>query len=422
MTDPDLGISETMLDRTAFSGPTISQQLFLKLYRPAQEVDYPVPRILLAERSYRFPFTFTVPSRLLPQVCEHDAQGEDVRQAHCTPPPTLGKPIMVCDAQSSLDDLTPATVGITYYLRSVLVNKSQADGHQAVSNVCQKIRIVPASRKESPLDMANYPLCRSQTEKSLRRGPWCSTRGRLSASSVQPDPIALATSGRDSYESNNTAAVVQLKFNPVGDAQPPQLGSITSTLHANTFYMSKSAHQELHHTGSTLPPVSRTLFSESVPLSTVCPASLKWKKYTLSADAMRRRSSDISDDYSDTYPGDQVWYTASVVVPIALPKSKAFVPTFHSCLVSRTYSVDVSLSYDAVVTKALSPKISLRLPIQIVTENKSIEAMQTSLYSSELHQQSDQVDLPSFTLPVYEVTTDGMKLPEYSERAAGEIS
>jgi hypothetical protein len=231
----------------------------------------------------------------------------------------------------------------------------------------------------------------------------------------------MATSASEEpYNSNNTAVIIQLKFNPSGNAQPPQLSAITSTIHANTFYMSKSPHQETEQSGNK---VGRTLYSHSVPLSTVCPALLKWTKHTRPADVTWRRDSNDSED-SNTEVGcqsGQTWYTTSVVVPVTLPQSKVFVPTFHSCLVSRTYSVEVSLSYDTVVAKALSPKISLRLPVQIVTQNKSIEAMQTSLHEGQLHVQSDGFDTPHFSLPAYEIAPDGVKLPEYSERVTDEV-
>ncbi|KAJ5623681.1 hypothetical protein N7490_012286 [Penicillium lividum] len=68
--------------------------------------------------------------------------------------------------------------------------------------------------------------------------------------------------------------------------------------------------------------------------------------------------SDDSTGHSASFAGD-TYYTASLVILISLPNSQTFVPTFHSCLVSRTYSLDVSLSYHTPAANVLTPSISL---------------------------------------------------------------
>ncbi|KAI7633257.1 hypothetical protein KC322_g22427, partial [Hortaea werneckii] len=65
---------------------------------------------------------------------------------------------------------------------------------------------------------------------------------------------------------------------------------------------------------------------------------------------------------SEQYKG-KAYYTARLLVPITLPNHKAFVPTFHSCLVSRQYALKLDLSISG--TGGIAPSLDLKLPIQI---------------------------------------------------------
>ena len=57
------------------------------------------------------------------------------------------------------------------------------------------------------------------------------------------------------------------------------------------------------------------------------------------------------------------------MVPISLPSSKAWVPTFHSCIVSRIYTLDLSLSVHKPGTGAPTSTVSLKVPVQIAVES-----------------------------------------------------
>lgn len=103
----------------------------------------------------------------------------------------------------------------------------------------------------------------------------------------------------------------------------------------------------------------------------MCVSSAQWEKHSASSgsdrrDSIHRVTSEDSDDPSASSFKDN-YYTTSIIIPITIPNSKIFVPTFHSCLVSRTYSLDLSLTYHTAGMKILKPTISLCVPIQITT-------------------------------------------------------
>jgi hypothetical protein len=53
------------------------------------------------------------------------------------------------------------------------------------------------------------------------------------------------------------------------------------------------------------------------------------------------------------------------LVPLTLPQSKSWIPTFHSCIVSRIYALDLSLSIHTPGTGVRASTVSLCLPVQI---------------------------------------------------------
>jgi hypothetical protein len=112
---------------------------------------------------------------------------------------------------------------------------------------------------------------------------------------------------------------------------------------------------------------------------------------------------------SDTTTADEgVYYTASVVVPIILPKKKAFVPTFQSCLIARIYSLDLSLSFHPVGKTVLTPTLSLRVPIQITSQPKLSESSKSESGVALTQAELDELSQARIvTLPTAEGVVEG---------------
>ena len=64
------------------------------------------------------------------------------------------------------------------------------------------------------------------------------------------------------------------------------------------------------------------------------------------------------------------FYTTQLLVPISLPKDKVFIPTFHSCLASRIYVLDISLSI--LGSGGVASSTLLKIPIQVSSEPSAI--------------------------------------------------
>ncbi|KAJ5779807.1 hypothetical protein N7457_007527 [Penicillium paradoxum] len=405
------GTSRTTVERASCPGRTGSQQMFLKLRQPIDETEYPTPRVLESGRAYQFPFTFIVPDSLLPQVCTHTKQNAQIHRCHTMLPPTLGDPILASNGKDLLDDMAPCMSQVCYIVRASVFQKQPAGtGVASVAAVAKKVRIIPTAEEEPPIEIPEFSSLCTRKEKTVKRGTLRGKLGRLVASTV---------------------ATVNLRFDPVGDEQPPPLGTMTSRLRANTFFSASPWEDFPFSTGLPFAQVGRGLYTDSVPLLTMCVASAQWKKQSSAVDCLRRDSADSSSSDSSvgpssTFTGD-TYYTASVVVPITLPKSKAFVPTFHSCLISRIYSLDLSLTYHTPATNLITPTISLRVPVQFTSQPKSTESLKASLGVTVTQEEIDEFFLPrNVTSPtnfsdhvVSDTVVDlGIAPPGYSERTS----
>ncbi|KAJ5082991.1 hypothetical protein N7532_012034 [Penicillium argentinense] len=432
--DLDIGISRTTVERAACPGRTGSEHMFLKLRQPIEETDYPTPRMFEAGHKYTFAFQFVIPDQLLPQVCTHMRKNDAVHRSHTMLPPTLGDPMLAGNGKSLLDDMAPEMSQISYIIRAGVFRRSSTDQRQVktLANFAKKVRIIPIVEEEPPIDVGDHHqyYC-TRKEKSVRRGFLRGKLGRMIATTVQPKPIRLLPLSCEAPDTVSTVATVQLRFDPVGNEMPPKLGSMTSKLKASTFYSAGPWEDYPCQSGSMpFSQVGQGLFNESVPLSTMCVASAQWQKHSTS-DCERRGSTQTTSTCSEdstsvgTSPEftGETYYTASVVIPVNLPASKTFVPTFHSCLMSRTYSLDLSLSYHTPGTNVLTPTVTLRVPVQIITQTKYASSVKSELGLVVTQAELDEYFSPrSVTASINEpVVNVNLAPPEYSEATARSI-
>ncbi|KAJ5272972.1 hypothetical protein N7478_008097 [Penicillium angulare] len=429
---PTQGTSITSVERAACPGRTGSQQMFLKLRQPIEETEYPTPRILEPGHEYTFPFTFVVPDRLLPQVCTHTRVNHQIHTSHTLLPPTLGDPMLRTNANSRtlLDDMAPDMSQISYLIRVAILKRSSTNhaSLKALANVGKKVRIIPTVSEEPPINTSDYTYYCPRKEKTVKRGLLRGKQGHLVVSASQPQPIRLHATTCEPQDTVSTVAKVSLRFDPVANEQPPRLGSMSSKIKASTFY-SSDPWEDFPCQSSSVPlsQVGQGIFHDSVNLSNMCVASAQWEKHTCASasgigsigierrDSLVSSCSDDSTGPSASFTGD-TYYTASLVIPVTLPTSKTFVPTFHSCLMSRSYSLDLSLSYHTPGTNILTPTIKLRLPVQIITEPKYADSMKSSLGLVVTQEELDEFFQPRSISPaVANATIDIAAPPGYSE-------
>lgn len=379
-----VGTTRTYVERlttaAAISGRSQAFHQFLRLSQPGTASFYPQDLILRANKPYRFPFLFVVPQQLLPRICSHRVAHDSVHDAHLRLPPTFGdtEPENKADR---IDDMAPEMASIRYgvYAKiSRVKHESTASRRVTVVAKARKLRIVPAVDEQPPLDVDHNEDYVLRKEKKLRKGLLKGKLGTLVVEAQQPQSLRLSPPNSDSGERATSMANVLLRFDPSDDnAQPPRLSTLSSKLKAVTFY-SSAARRDFPSRSDSLTDLGNGAHSETIDLSSRCIANVEWQLIQPEARKLsscssseatppRRTSSNVSGplippEPSQTYAGGP-FYVARILVPIELPANKAFVPTFHSCLISRTYTLALHLSTNS--TPTIGGNMDLRLPIQI---------------------------------------------------------
>lgn len=359
------------LSPTTTKSKTTALHKFLKLVMPIQEADYPQPRIAEAGRTYTFPFNFVIPDQLLPRSCSHTCIADHIHDAHLQLPPSMG------DSEvSERDDLAPEMSKVQYAIKVKVVRNRESDNKDIVLvEGLRKLHIVPAQAEEPPMNIeASNDDYRLSKTKSLKKGMFSGKLGKITVSAAQTSALILSAPALETRVPPTTMATVNLRFDPHGSTcQPPRLGGLTTKIKATTYFAARPSAAFPNH-NSTLSQFEayRGLFDSSVSLSSRCVESVAWTKhnpspaYTRRDSASSTSSSEDSDNvYAAESKGDAVYYTATILVPITLPSSKTWIPTFHNCITSRTYTIDLNLTVHTPGTGVPASSISLHLPVQI---------------------------------------------------------
>jgi len=373
-----IGTTRTFLERmstsSAVSGRSEAHHQFLKLTQPIPASAWPENKMFEAGKTYEFNFIFVVPEMLLPRVCRHGITSSHVQQEHIRLPPSFGDRAVAGRGKQLLDDLAPEMARIRYCvnvtLREIAKFDCMVEQHTIQS---KKVRILPRVEEYPPIDTdgveSDYVL---RQEKDVRKGLFKSKLGRLVMEATQPQSLRIRSPQSDEQAPESTVVKVALRFDPAeGKGAPPNLGNLTTRLKVATFF-SSAARGKLPEKKDTQWDMNQGLHCESITLASRCLGHVDWTWN--SEEEFSRRSSTVSSmsdifstpDASSKYKGEGFW-TAQIVMPVSLPANKAWIPTFHTCLVSRTYSLGVHL---AVPTGTIGHGIDLKLPVQLSSQGR----------------------------------------------------
>ncbi|KAF1914163.1 arrestin [Ampelomyces quisqualis] len=403
---------DTLTTTPSMTGRTEADHRFLVLRQPIPESDFPSPRMFEAGVTYEFPFTFTIPNLLLPKSCSHQVSSDHVRDCHLMLPPSLGDPDLAGFGSTLLDDMAPAMSKITYAIKVRIAQQRGTEGISILGEKSKKVRIKPALIEQPPLNIDGNKEYRPRQEKTVRKGLFKGKLGTLSAAAIQPAALVIPGARTTHNTPINTMAKLLLRFDPIEESSaPPKLGSLSTKLKVTTYYAS-SPRQNFPSRMTVGFDVSQGAYSENIALSTLCIASAQWEKQTAAAnvalqESLERRDSGISDystmsnaqaafttgilpsskDYKNS-----TFYTTQILVPVTLPLTKNFIPTFHSCLVSRTYTLGIHFSAHG------TQSLHLKVPVQICAQasDTGIENARARRAEETLFRASGVAPPPSF--------------------------
>lgn len=278
---------------------------------------------------------------------------------------------------SPQEDYAPDMSKIQYAIKVRVVRNREVDNKEVILvEGLRKLHIVPAVAEEPPMSIGagdeEYTLSKT---KSLKKGVFSGKLGKVTVSAAQPNAIVLPAPLSENNTPATTMATVNLRFDPhESSSQPPRLGGLTTKLKVSTFYAARPTKAIPTHR-NTLSQFEqlRNVYDQSISLSSRCVESVAWTKHT-PAPAYTRRdsaSSTSSDDDSDNVHAstkskdNSLYYSATILVPITLPSSKTWIPTFHNCITSRVYGIDLNLTIHTPGTGVPASSVALHLPFQI---------------------------------------------------------
>ncbi|TQV92005.1 hypothetical protein V2A60_004314 [Cordyceps javanica] len=368
--------------------PEISQVLhhFLLLDMPdkAAHARLPPDRFLRAGQSYTLPFHFVVPERLPIGSCCHRCEHASVREHHLRLPPTMGA------CWGDRDDASPETARVQYCVSvSVLQRPVFMPEPVSILRGQHEVNVLPVGAEDAPLDIepgdktGEYRLAASKT---LRKSLVSRKFGTVTVEAAQPSAVVLSP---DARLASQTRIALRLRFSSAArglgetsaDAGPdeaslPAIHSITAKLIAKTYYNTS-------HMGAFPDRDRRTELNYGAALY-----------YSDSS-----RATDLPFDLAGgwqaqkKHEGQPSAWAATVDAALQLPTDhkRVLLPTFHGCLLSRTYTLRLVLSVGPGRTN-----IALSLPLQIIVEGGLPAVPQPSPARDVLGHGGADASLPSY--------------------------
>ena len=310
---------------------------------------------------------------------------------------------------------------ISYAIKVRIVRRREDGGKPLIlADSAKKLRVIPATDEQPPLNVTDgedgdYVL---QKEKVLKKGMFKGKLGRLTMETTQPKCLNLPPPRSELSCPPTTMATVKLRFDPAEEnSQPPRLGQLWNRIKIATFFGTIPMSDFPTKAGISTYESQRGLFVETLNLSSRCVESAQWEQHTSSHPLTPiRRDSGWSSSSSRSIPEPsspytgRIFYTAKILVPITLPTHKTFPPTFHSCLISRTYALDFSLSVHTSGATVSAQTMHLKAPLQIsstgnVHARPEISAAEAQAIAAR---EADAIFSPRSVAP---------PSPEYTERA-----
>lgn len=344
-----IGRARTRTDNPSLPFPSTTEKEFLRLQQPI-EGSVKTAMLFQERHSYKFPFTFVIPDRLLPTSCScHNNTLED----HLVVPPTTGGHQRWDHDGILLDDPTPDMAEVVYEI-AVKVLHSKHQGRGIAEHSSRRVCVVPEFPETPPHFIEKTSEYRLREEKTLSRGLLKGKSGCLVMETQQLGAISSGLYGPATVVS----LPVILRFDPASnDDAPPALENVRTKVQATTMFWSgpvvSSGKEQVSY-------VSQRSYSETVPLTSLRVAGARWQKHSQEWAHEQLAAGERVDAIapSATYKGG-CYYLLKLSIPTQLPANKALVPTFNSCLVSRSYRLDLTL------VSSSASSLVLRAPLQI---------------------------------------------------------
>lgn len=312
---------------------------FLDIEMPIPLAALPECRVFEAGQQYKIPFEFVVPYQLASASCSHPTTSQSLRDHHLRLPPTTGK--------WEKTDMTPDTTEIQYKVKASVMRYARADSKTEPSPVMEtskSILVIPSSQEDPPLSLNRLDSLYTPNKKAtIRKSLLSKALGSVSAVATEAATIYLGSDGRTATSSTVGVAIV---YDPLDtDSPPPAIGHASAKIISHTWSHGRAVIQFPNLGPAMIPD------SSNVPVELKPANPCVWVQHT---------GISGGDETDESLP--LPFYSSHMEASFELPVSThMFTPTFHSCFISRAYSVklDVCVGGQSIV---------LSVPLQIVMQ------------------------------------------------------
>ncbi|PYH37595.1 uncharacterized protein BO87DRAFT_450804 [Aspergillus neoniger CBS 115656] len=305
-----------------------------------------------------FPFTFVIPSALPTESCSHVVFDPLVRYAHTALPPSLGSKTPCAPRSKKADILTPNAVQIRYCIKATL-QACQQDQEPKLSTT-RDIYIIPTPSSERPppaftpatnnsdkpsqLALENHE---SPMKAQIVRNIFRRKEGRLIGEILHAGPLTMHL-----HQQRPTEATIPLRLRYYSaSGVHPRLHNLTVSIRASTsFGLSPSpdiSYQTQSHQSS--------VYTKTLQIATQDMSSITWEV----VPCPTKTDSQI-----------EMAYEALVPVSFSLSPDGPFVPTFHSCMVGRSYELEFRVYYQVGWESIFPRRITTTVPLVITMSNR----------------------------------------------------
>ncbi|KAF6824351.1 arrestin [Colletotrichum musicola] len=314
-----------------------SAEIEIKLDSHHDDKIYGPGRQFTESHTYKIPFSFVIPKHLTLSACKHENQSRAAFDQHMRLPSFMG--------YWSKDDLSPEGARVEYIIKVHVARGPPRPSGSLEKPMLAKhlINVLPDPVEDPPLHIAlqdeRYTLNRSKT---LRKNIFSAKQGLLTVLATQPSSIRLIPDGNTVSES---ALIISLQFDPISpETAPPSVRNIIGIIMATTWLSGIPMHTMpdlSDQQSSSVFPINRGF---SVPIPLVFPD-------------LKGAASWTTVPEQEFGGNTALHYEATLRVPFEIPtQPNMILPTFHTCHISRTYTL-------ALTVKVANAKFYLDIPV-----------------------------------------------------------
>jgi hypothetical protein len=312
---------------------------------------------------YKIPFEFAIPDHMLPTTCRHVVASPLVHTCHISMPPSFGDHEL-----ADVTDYAPKHASIKYRVVGTVHQISETGGCSEIASASEPICFMPKERAVEPDVGAWEPARLSQAEMFISK-LWTKPSGKLAVTSTQPTLFVLKDFRKSVWRSELSGRVkINLVFWPANnEAKPPGQIDFNAFLRTTTV----SAVSPLTQLPSNDPWFGPQIDRHTAPSIILSPRQIEDIEWVQGSPENAQVDEDCASyDAPPAYETPRVMapklcYSAQIMISLDATSTSLLVPTFHSCLITRAYDLDLKVSLPGP-TIGMGPAMQIRLPVRVI--------------------------------------------------------